>query len=316
MSISIIANLFVKIFEKMITSMSIKPKIAIKLKQTTSLGKAPTFTLEKESKALPATWTITFSESVENHAGMQKIGKIAKEGYSLKEFKDFAIACEAKGFKTEEINLEKNLPDDLKNTQTEASVFIVRGGIKMLLENDPILYEAFLKEVKDTEKMVDKKAWMKGKVVNKKARYNLCYGNESQKADYEAKKGTVVAFKDVPLLQKARQRLEDFFGNKSKDMLAELNYYYDVNKCGIGFHGDGERRLVIGLRIGATMNLHYQWFHQGSPVGKREILMLNEGDLYIMSEKAVGTDWKKKKVPTLRHAAGASQYTTIKSRKT
>lgn len=260
---------------------------------------------------LPATWTITFSERVENHAGMQTIGNMAPEGFTLQELKTFSNFCTSKGFTTEEVDLEKNLPDDLKNEQTKAMILIVRGGLKMLLDSDATLYEGFLKEVKATHTIVDKHAWMRGRVVNKIARYNLCYGNESQKADYEAKKGTIVAFKDVPFLQKVRTRLGEYLGNKGKDMLAELNYYYDVNKCGIGFHGDGERRLVIGLRIGSSMNLHYQWFNQGSPVGKREILMLNEGDLYIMSEKAAGTDWRKRKIPTLRHAAGASQYTTI-----
>jgi hypothetical protein len=30
--------------------------------------------------------------------------------------------------------------------------------------------------------------------------------------------------------------------------------------------------------------------------------------MYVMSEKAVGTDWKKKKIYTLRHATGASPF--------
>ena len=30
-----------------------------------------------------------------------------------------------------------------------------------------------------------------------------------------------------------------------------------------------------------------------------------------MSEKAVGTDWKKKVMPTLRHATGTVKFTTI-----
>lgn len=41
--------------------------------------------------------------------------------------------------------------------------------------------------------------------------------------------------------------------------------------------------------------------------------MLHYGDLYIMSKKAVGTDWKKKIIPTLRHTAGNSKYTTLPS---
>jgi len=41
----------------------------------------------------------------------------------------------------------------------------------------------------------------------------------------------------------------------------------------------------------------------------KEIIELRGGDIYIMSEKAVGTDWKKKNVPTLRHSAGSPKYT-------
>jgi hypothetical protein len=42
-------------------------------------------------------------------------------------------------------------------------------------------------------------------------------------------------------------------------------------------------------------------------------IKLNDGDMYIMSEKAVGTDWKKKNICTLRHSAGikGSKYTTL-----
>ena len=64
--------------------------------------------------------------------------------------------------------------------------------------------------------------------------------------------------------------------------------------------------------MGATTPLHYQWFHQGSPVGNRIKLRLHHGDFYVMSEKASGWDWKRRKVPTLRHAAGCKKYLTIK----
>jgi hypothetical protein len=87
--------------------------------------------------------------------------------------------------------------------------------------------------------------------------------------------------------------------------------YYDVSKCGIGFHGDAERRKVIAIRLGESMPLHYQWFQNSKPVGQRIELQINNGDLYIMSDKAVGFDWLKKKQLTLRHAAGCKIYTTI-----
>ena len=38
---------------------------------------------------------------------------------------------------------------------------------------------------------------------------------------------------------------------------------------------------------------------------------LEDGDVYMLSEKAVGTDWRKKIVPTLRHAVGGEKFTKI-----
>jgi hypothetical protein len=55
----------------------------------------------------------------------------------------------------------------------------------------------------------------------------------------------------------------------------------------------------------------YQWYRNGAPVGERIKFELNGGDVYAMSEKAVGTDWKSKKILTLRHAAGCDKFTTV-----
>ena len=63
--------------------------------------------------------------------------------------------------------------------------------------------------------------------------------------------------------------------------------------------------------MGGSIPIHYQWFKSGKPVGKRVIVPLNGGDIYLMSEKAVGTDWKKKNIYTLRHATGCLKFTTI-----
>lgn len=97
-----------------------------------------------------------------------------------------------------------------------------------------------------------------------------------------------------------KDRLKDVAGDK----VAEGNYYYNVKKCYIEYHGDGERRLVIGVRLGATFPLHYRWYLKGAKVGNVLTIDLNGGDMYVMSEVAVGWNWLKKTVPTLRHSAG------------
>ena len=39
--------------------------------------------------------------------------------------------------------------------------------------------------------------------------------------------------------------------------------------------------------------------------------MINHGDIYVMSEKATGYDWKKRNRLTVRHAAGCEKYLKV-----
>ena len=115
-----------------------------------------------------------------------------------------------------------------------------------------------------------------------------------------------------------REHLSDLTTSDETDfsegiMKAEGNRY--TFGQGIGFHGDTERKIVIAVRLGDTIPLHYQWYFKSNPIGERCELILNHGDIYFMSEKAVGCDWRRRVIPTLRHAAGSSKYTTIKEKK-
>ncbi len=177
----------------------------------------------------------------------------------------------------------------------------VKNGASYLLGdntvNDLYLEQNALKK--------DTKAFMYGRVVNKKARHNLCFSDFDQKADFENKKGTVVNFNKLPLTRKIREAIPKIINNDIvRNLQCEGNYYYDVNKTYIGFHGDSERAIVIAVRLGASFPLHYQWFYDGEKKGDRYEKMLNHGDMYFMSEKAVGQDWKKSSKYTLRHATG------------
>lgn len=249
------------------------------------------------------TVTITFGDQAENHAGMQKLGKLAENGFSLQDLENAKSKFEEKGNECFILNL-----NDFNNGQgNPAYVLVIRKGVDSMLCNNTkdSLYKEQINLNWDT------KALMRGRIVNKHARYNLCFDEKGQDSSFEEGKGTVIAYSKVPLLSELHSKLGDFFGDKAVHLLGEGNYYYDSSKCGIGFHGDGERRRVIALRLGATIPLHYQWFHRFKPVGKRAIIELNHGDMYMMSEKAVGFDWKRSSILTLRHAAGCAKYTSI-----
>jgi hypothetical protein len=283
------------------------------------------------------TYTLTFGDRIENHAKMQIIGDLSKRGISVKEmegikgyFEKFGLICEMIDLK----DLLKGKDVDLDQVD-DAKLLIVRCGLDLLLRDpkDNFLIDVDLEDVENiydelieigecNNSMVrdmyheqqslekDKKAFMYGRVVNKKARHNLCFADFSQQSDFENKKGTIVDFKDLPLLSIVRENLSNilslFTGKDICDtkLMCEGNYYYDIRSTFIGWHGDFERRIVVGIRLGAPFPLYYRWFKDNKPVSERLKLMLKESDVYFMSSKAVGFDWKKKSIYTLRHAAG------------
>lgn len=154
----------------------------------------------------------------------------------------------------------------------------------------------------------DKKALMRGKVVNKHARWNLCYDTKSSKPYYKNGKGRIIAYNNIQITKLLVESLPTYFGEKSKNLKGEGNYYYELTASGIGFHGDQERRKVIGIRLGSSLPLYFQWYHNHERVGNKIKVNLDGGDIYVMSEWAVGTNWKKSTLYTLRHATGAKKY--------
>ena len=240
--------------------------------------------------------TLTFGECAENHVGNQQLGEIGEAGFTLDEMAHARESFESAGCRAELVELGQG-----------AAVLVVCNGVKAFGVGADALFAEH--DALDP----DKKALMYKKVVNKKARHNLCYDEASQCADYQAGKGTVVAFAAVPLLQKIRDGISRVMGTgKAAGLKCELNKYYDPSKCGIGFHGDSERKMVVAVRLGVSIPLHFQWFHRHEPIGERFVISLQHGDMYVMSEKATGFDWKSSSIPTLRHAAGCASFTTIK----
>lgn len=236
------------------------------------------------------TTTLTFSGCVENHANNQMIGDKNKEGYTYSELETIY-----KNLKNIGKNVEfHDLRGPIGTEDLGACIFILRNGCEFADE----LFE------EQNKLEYDKKAFMKGRVVNKNARHNLCFADMDQNPEYESGKGTVVDFKHLPVTNKLRNTLPELFGNKAFNLYAEGNYYYDIKNTYIGPHGDSERKLVIGVRLGNSLPLYYQWYLRFQMIGDPFEFVLNHGDIYIMSEKAVGTDWKKSSILTLRHSAG------------
>jgi len=243
-----------------------------------------------------STYTLTFCERAENHVGMQALGDMAPDGFSMDELRRMHAEWATRGLATEWVDLGGPAGE-------HAAVLVVRGGVAALLD-DARGADALAAEHAALRPIWDVKALMRNRVVNKNARHNLCFADAAQPPDYAQGRGTVVDFATVEHTRRVRERLPALFGEKARGLLMEANYYYDVGRTYIGFHGDGERRRVIGVRLGQTLPLWFQWFHRSEKVGAMVRIDLHHGDVYVMSQKAVGTDWRRPSLHTLRHAAG------------
>lgn len=190
--------------------------------------------------------TITFGDQAENHAKMQCIGKMAPSGFTIEELGAAAAAFEAAHYKCELVYLNEALPEDTEGVP--AAVLIIRNGLKAFCVPDALFTEQAALDV-------DKKAKMYGRVVNKHARHNLCFAPASQEPNYEEGRGRIIAFKDVPKTNAIRENLSTFLGKKGKGLMAEGNYYYDAETCGIGWHGDSERKIVVAVRLGVGVGI-------------------------------------------------------------
>lgn len=242
--------------------------------------------------------TLTVGDCAENHVHNQRLGQPLSEGQGFQRSDLEEIEKKVNGAVMVSLS-SGELPD--------ACVLVIRNGINGLMGDGwkDLMYE----EQRGLE--WDKKVKMYGRVVNKHARYNLCYDTEAQEPSYEEGKGRIIALSTIPRTKALLEELGKRVGPKFENLKMEGNRYYS-DKCGIGYHGDSERVRVCGIRLGTVGTpIHFQWFREGEPVGDRITIPLEAGDIYFMSEKAVGNDWKRKKIYTLRHAVGADKYTVI-----
>ena len=287
--------------------------------------------------------SLTCAPGGENNRGMEIIGRmpIKGEGFTANDIEGLGPYFKAKTKIVMDkygdrpvVVLDLNVlsmddkVDDLED-EDQARVLILRNWAKgadkeIYKEIGPIRWDAeYLDPNKYRTEIVDgKEIRVRGKRMNKRARTNLCFvpDREQEPAVFEGK-GTIYDLKKMKAMNECVERLREEIatglieiGSKTKVIInvVEGNRYYDLKKTGIGFHGDTERVVVICLSIGGfNYPMRWQWFKDGMPVGKPIDIYLNSGDVYIMSEKAVGADWKLKSKYTLRHSAGAEKYRSL-----
>jgi hypothetical protein len=114
---------------------------------------------------------ITAGEQSENHVGMEINGEgLSASGFTIQELNNFKQILLEKGIESEYYRLDETL-EDIDDVEP-AALLIIRDGISKLIEESA---SNMLEEQLSFE--WDKKFWdtRRKKVLNKIARYNVCY---------------------------------------------------------------------------------------------------------------------------------------------
>jgi hypothetical protein len=250
-------------------------------------------------------YALTLGEQSEIHVGCEIHGDgLANEGFSVQELVEIKAHFQDQA---ELVMLSDALPEGVRG-QNEAAVLHIKGGVNLLMGSvtyaDEMLAEQM--SVKYDEFYWDRRRQRK---LNKVARHNAVFGEQHIEASEDYRQSTVIGYDEVPLFQRIRSVLPEVFGEKARDLNSEGNHYYD-RKSGIGYHGDSERKRVICCSLGTPTSLYFYWRGPGSSdaCSQKFEFKLVHSDIYIMSEKATGYDWRMRSRYRLVHGAGASAY--------
>ena len=283
---------------------------------------------------------LTWGDAGENHVGMELVGDMQEKGtgFTFHDLECIAATATEAGLVAEvhgfghnatfgakdngPVSAKDNGPvsaEDNWPVKHTAGVLVIRN----LVEGE--LLKACGTDLNTLE--WDSKYWdrRRQKVLNKRARTNLMFQHGvSQTPSYEEGKGRIVDLDTLKAVATAEKLIFSLVqkglkkgGGSTKwvPLVCEGNNYYDLKKTGIGFHGDSERTRVACLSVGGhEYPMRWQWFLRSKVIGPTFDVQLNSGDVYVMSEKAVGQNWKCRSIPTLRHAAGCAKYTKIQDK--
>lgn len=237
-------------------------------------------------------YTALFGDCVKREA--PATGSVASRGFSPEHLREVASKLREQNIEAEIVALT---PHCGRADAEEACVLIIRGY-------DPSLADDSLRQVQQLS--YDTFTYMHGAVKQAHSRHMVYAAADGREAQPDNGLHTVVPWSDLEVLNRARKWVTEVLGTADVQSACVLKYP-DIRRCGIRWHGDGERRQTILYRLGENSirsPLHLQWYLQGNPISEPITIQLGHGDFCVSSAKAVGTDWKKRSIPTLRHATG------------
>lgn len=144
----------------------------------------------------------------------------------------------------------------------------------------------------------DKKVLLRNKVVNRIGKYAITIDNFPEEPNYEQGQYRVISYDSLPKTNKLKNKLSLVFNQDALECQGE--YYCDQEKLKLKYQGSKVNNMMC-VHLGNSIQLSYKWFFANKPVSDDMKIILEHGDLYIMSEKATGHDYKLKKNPILKY---------------
>tara|TARA_X000001036_G_scaffold130883_1_gene123744 strand:+ start:2368 stop:3174 length:807 start_codon:yes stop_codon:yes gene_type:complete len=180
----------------------------------------------------------------------------------------------------------------------DACVLVVRNF-------NPELCDLVLGKLSNTK--FDTFTKMYGKVRDAHSRHIVYIDDVAVPPNREECQHSVWSWHDQPELSAVREWMGARIGACDDVTIGCALKYPDIDRCGISWHGDAERRKTALFRLGPNSErhpLHFAWFHKHDRVSDVVSIHLSHGDMVLYSDKAMGYDWKKSSIPTVRHATG------------
>jgi len=197
------------------------------------------------------------------------------------------------------------------NSAPDACVLLIKGGVRWFMD-DPRAADGLFGE--QLSLPYEGKFFDKGRTFTRRSYKTLKFGDAPVKRSADYSQPTVYSFGAVPHLQK-------FLGSLSKlkaSLCSVRGVEYFVSRrekasdggmmaCAsrLGWHGDHEPKAV-SLSLGHAGILKFSWRLPGTsanfPNSHTEVI-LEHGDMYLLSEKASGRNWKKRSLLRVVHSS-------------
>jgi len=237
------------------------------------------------------------------------VGKMAEEGFSAQYLRSACALLQQDGIDATIVDLVAEAVDKgttsewLCDLQGDTVVLVIRNGANALT-NDPQMADKMLAEHQGLE--YDTTTFLRKKVCVARSRRNLHFADKGRPVDMANGQNTVVPWSSVPANAECHRVLTELLGTTDVKS-AVANYYPDPANCGIGWHGDAERRQTIMVRLGAGSDvrpIYFLWCERGEGIAAPIAINLRHGDVMVPCAKAVGTDYRTQVRPTVRHGTG------------